>query len=138
MGRRRMVLPFLFLIPLYPLIFIYFVKDFLGLALVVFMMAVGNAFTMPGFQSLLADMVPKERRGRVTSAVGGGNFFIDVRNTGMGGGMLLFIPMAVAQVTGGFLYEADPTLPFYLMSIGMAVVAVWAFFMVKDPKDIYA
>ena len=137
-GRRKILLPFLFLIPFYPLIFLYFVRDFVGLALLVFMMAVGNAFLMPGFQSLLADMVPKNRRGRVTSAVGGGNFFIDVRNTGMGGGMLLFIPMAVAQVLGGLLYEVNPTFPFYLMSAGMAVVAIWAFFRVKDPKDLYA
>jgi MFS family permease len=137
-GRRRLLIPFMFLVPLYPLMFIYFVKDFTGLALMVFMMAVGNAFLMPGFQSLLADAVPKERRGRVTSAVGGGNFFIDVRNTGMGGGMLLFVPVAVAQILGGVLYESDPTLPFYLMSMGMAIVAFWAFFKVKDPKDLYA
>jgi len=136
-GKRRLLIPFMFLVPLYPLMFIYFVKDFAGLAVMVFMMAVGNAFLMPGFQSLLADAVPKDRRGRVTSAVGGGNFFIDVRNTGMGGGMLLFVPMAVAQILGGVLYESDPTLPFYIMSAGMAIVAVWAFFKVKDPKDVY-
>ena len=93
---------------------------------------------MPGFQSLLADAVPKDRRGRVTSAVGGGNFFIDIRNTGMGGGMLLFLPMAIAQILGGVLYESDPTLPFYIMSVGMAIVAMWAYFKVRDPKDLYA
>jgi MFS family permease len=136
-GRRKLLIPFMVLVPLYPLMFIYLVKDFTGLALMVFLMAVGNAFLMPGFQSLLADAVPKDRRGRVTSAVGGGNFFIDIRNTGMGGGMLLFIPMAIAQILGGILYESTPTLPFYLMSVGMAVVAVWAYFKVKDPKDIY-
>jgi MFS family permease len=137
-GRRKLLIPFMFLVPLYPLIFIYIVKDFTGLALMVFLMAVGNAFLMPGFQSLLADAVPKDRRGRVTSAVGGGNFFIDVRNTGMGGGMLLFIPMAIAQILGGFLYESEPALPFYIMSAGMTIVAMWAYFKVKDPKDLYA
>ena len=136
-GRRRLLIPFMFLVPLYPLIFIYLIKDFTSLALMVFIMAIGNAFLMPGFQSLLADSVPKERRGRVTSAIGGGNFFIDVRNTGMGGGMLLFVPMAIAQILGGVLYETDPTLPFYMMSIGMAIVAVWAFVKVKDPKELY-
>jgi MFS family permease len=137
-GRRRLLIPFMFIVPLYPLIFIYLVKDFTSLALIVFFMAVGNAFLMPGFQSLLADAVPKDRRGRVTSAVGGGNFFIDVRNTGMGGGMLLFVPIAVAQILGGFLYEVEPTLPFYIMSAGMFIVALWAYFKIKDPKDLYA
>jgi len=137
-GRRRLLIPFMLVVPLYPLLFIYFVKDFVGLATMVFLMAVGNAFLMPGFQSLLADAVPKDRRGRVTSAVGGGNFFIDVRNTGMGGGMLLFVPMAVAQLLGGFLYEVEPTLPFYVMSAGMAVVAAWAYLKIRDPKELYA
>jgi MFS family permease len=137
-GRRKLLIPFMFLVPLYPLIFIRLVKDFTGLAIMVFLMAVGNAFLMPGFQSLLADAVPRDRRGRVTSAVGGGNFFIDVRNTGMGGGMLLFIPMALAQILGGFLYEREPALPFYIMSAGMIIVAAWAYFKVKDPKDLYA
>lgn len=137
-GRRKLLLPFMALTPLYPLFFIYFVKDFVGLALLVFTMAIGNSFLMPGFQSLLADSVPRERRGRVTSAIGGGNFFIDIRNTGMGGGMLLFLPMALAQITGGLLYQSDPTLPFYAMSMGMILVTLWAFLKVKDPKDLYA
>ena len=137
-GRRRLLLPFMFVVPLYPIIFINFVKDFTGLALLVFCMALGNAFLMPGFQSLLADVVPRERRGRVTSAVGGGNFFIDVRNTGMGGGMLLFVPMAIAQLLGGVLYEVNSTLPFYIMSFGMFIVALWAYLKIVDPKEIYA
>lgn len=137
-GRRKLLTPLIFLVPLYPLIFIYLVRDFTGLALMVFVMAVGNAFLMPGFQSLLADAVPKERRGRVTSAVGGGSFFIDVRNTGMGGGMLLFAPMAVAQILGGLLYESKPVLPFYIMSVGMVIVAAWSFFKLKDPEKLYA
>ncbi|MGQ9680627.1 MAG: MFS transporter [Candidatus Bathyarchaeia archaeon] len=137
-GRRKLLTPFIFLVPLYPLIFIYLVRGFTGLALMVFVMAVGNAFLMPGFQSLLADAVPKERRGRVTSAVGGGSFFIDVRNTGMGGGMLLFAPMAIAQILGGLLYESKPVLPFYIMSVGMVIVAAWSFFKLKDPEKLYA
>lgn len=137
-GRRRLLIPFMLVVPLYPLLFIYVVKDFTGLALMVFLMAVGNAFLMPGFQSLLADAVPKDRRGRVTSAVGGGNFFIDVRNTGMGGGMLLFLPMSVAQLLGGVLYEMKPTFPFYVMSAGMAIVAAWAYLKIRDPEELYA
>jgi MFS family permease len=100
-------------------------------------MAVGNAFLMPGFQSLLADNTPRERRGRVTSAVGGGNFFIDVRGTGMGGGMLLFISSALAQLLGGVFYEMEPTLPFYIMAVGMALTTIWAYLKVKDPKELY-
>lgn len=134
-GRRRLLIPMMCLVPVFPLAFL-FVKDYVGLALLVVFMSVANAFLRPGFQSLLADYTPRERRGRVTSAVGGGNFFVDIRGTGYGGGMLLFIPAAVAQTLGGVLYEANPTIPFMVMSAGMVIVIVWAFLRVKEPVKI--
>ena len=129
-GRRRLLIPMMCLVPVFPLAFL-FVKDYVGLALLVVLMSVANAFLRPGFQSLLANYTPRERRGRVTSAVGWGNFFVDIRGTGYGGGMLLFIPAAVAQTLGGVLYEANPTIPFMVMSAGMVIV--WAFLRVKEP-----
>lgn len=135
-GRRKLIIPFMALTPFYPLVFLM-IKDFNQLALLVVAMAIGNAFLMPGFQSLLADNTPREWRGRVTSAVGGGNFFIDVRGTGMGGGMLLFVPSALAQILGGVFYEMDPALPFNVMAVGMALTTIWAFLKIKDPKELY-
>lgn len=135
-GRRKLLLPFMALTPMYPLVFL-FIKNFSQLAILVVFMAIGNSFLMPGFQSLLADNTPRERRGRVTSAVGGGNFFIDVRNTGMGGGMLLFLPSAVSQAMSGLLYEFNPVAPFLAMSAGMAFVTIWAYVKVKDPKELF-
>ena len=131
-GRRRLLIPMMCLVPVFPLAFL-FIKDYVGLALLVVLMSIANAFLRPGFQSLLADYTPRERRGRVTSAVGGGNFFVDIRGTGYGGGMLLFIPAAVAQTLGGVLYEANPMIPFMVMSAGMVIVIIWAFLRVKEP-----
>jgi hypothetical protein len=54
----------------------------------------------------------------------------DLRGTGYGGGMFLFIPAAVAQTLGGVLYEANPTIPFMVMSAGMVIV--WAFLRVRE------
>jgi MFS family permease len=136
-GRRRLLIPMMCLVPVFPLAFL-FIKDYVGLAVLVVFMSISNAFLRPGFQSLLADYTPRERRGRVTSAVGGGNFFVDIRGTGFGGGMLLFIPAAVAQTLGGVLYEANPTIPFMVMSAGMVIVIIWAFLRVKEPVKMEA
>jgi len=136
-GRRRLLIPMMCLVPVFPLAFL-FIKDYVGLAVLVVFMSISNAFLRPGFQSLLADYTPRERRGRVTSAVGGGNFFVDIRGTGYGGGMLLFIPAAVAQTLGGVLYEANPTIPFMVMSAGMVIVIIWAFLRVKEPVKMEA
>ena len=55
----------------------------------------------------------------------------DLRGTWYGGVMLLFIPAAVTQTLGGVLYEANPSIPFMVMSAGMVIVG--AFLRVKEP-----
>ena len=135
LGRRRLLIPMMCLVPFFPIAFL-FVRDYISLAILVIVMSMSNAFLRPGFQSLLADYTPRDRRGRVTSAVGGGNFFVDIRGTGFGGGMLLFIPAAVAQSLGGVLYEVNPVIPFIVMAAGMVIVTVWAYYRVKDPRSI--
>ena len=62
---------------------------------------------------------------------------MDIRGTGLGGGMLLFIPSSVALSLGGVIYEIGPTIPFMIMSAGMAIVTFWAFLRVRDPDTLY-
>jgi len=135
-GRRRFLIPFTFIVPLFPLAFIFLIKDWWGLAGLAIVMAFTNAFLMSGFQSLLSDWTPRERRGRVTSTVGTGSFYVDIRGTQGGGGMLLFIPLSIGQALGGILYMQSPTYPFIVCSFGMAFVAIWAYLKVRDPKEI--
>lgn len=89
---------------------------------------------MPGFQSLVADYTPRGYRGRVTSAIGGGQFFVDIRGARMGGGMLLFIPASLALYLGGVLYSLSSQLPFQVMSIGMGLAAIWAILQIREPE----
>lgn len=135
LGRKKLLVGLMALTPIFPIAFL-FIKDYYTLVVLVVAVAVCNAFLMPGFQSLLADYTPRERRGRVTSAVGSGNFFIDIRGTMWGGGMLLFIPLAVGQTLGGIIYEANPSYPFILMSAGLVPIILWAYYKVKDPRTI--
>ncbi len=134
-GRRKLLIPAMCIMPFFPIVFL-FIRDYITLAILVICISIANAFLRPGFQSLLADYTPRNRRGRVTSAVGSGNFFIDIRGTGYGGGMLLFIPAAIAQTLGGNLYEINPTIPFIVTAIGGILVTAWAYKKVKDPRDI--
>jgi MFS family permease len=135
LGRKKLLVALMTITPIFPIAFL-FIKDYWVLVIMVVAVAVCNAFLMPGFQSLLADYTPRERRGRVTSAVGSGNFFIDIRGTMWGGGMLLFIPLAVGQTLGGLLYETNPTYPFILMSAGLIPIIIWARLKIKDPRTI--
>jgi len=46
------------------------------------------------------------------------------------------VPATVAQTLGGVLYEANPTIPFMVMSAGMVIV--WAFLRVREPVKMEA
>jgi MFS family permease len=135
LGRKKLLVALMAVTPIFPIAFL-FIKDYYALVALVVAVAVCNAFLMPGFQSLLADFTPRNRRGRVTSAVGSGNFFVDIRGTMWGGGMLLFVPLAIGQTLGGILYEYNPTVPFIIMSVGLIPIIIWAYFKVKDPRTI--
>ncbi len=135
LGRKKLLVAMMAVTPIFPIAFL-FIKDYYTLVALVVAVAVCNSFLMPGFQSLLADYTPRNRRGRVTSAVGSGNFFVDIRGTMWGGGMLLFIPLAIGQTLGGVFYEYNPTVPFIIMAAGLIPIIIWAYFRVKDPKSI--
>jgi MFS family permease len=134
-GRKKLLVGMMAITPIFPIAFL-FIRDYYTLVALVVAVAVCNAFLMPGFQSLLADYTPRNRRGRVTSAVGSGNFFIDIRGTMWGGGMLLFVPLAIGQTLGGILYEYNPVIPFVIMSAGLIPIIIWAYLKVKDPRTI--
>ncbi|MEM2440320.1 MAG: MFS transporter [Candidatus Bathyarchaeia archaeon] len=71
------------------------------------------------YQSLFADLVPQEHRGKVTGSM---NFFT-------------YIAMAVGGAIGGFLYEkVTPQLPFFLVIILAVSSIVLITFFVHEPK----
>jgi MFS family permease len=134
-GRRKFLIPAMCVIPFIPLIFIS-VSNWEGLAAMVILMAIMNAFLVSGFQSLLSDWCPRDKRGRVTSTIGSGSFVMNIRATTGNGGMLTLIPAAIGQALGGTMYMQNPSLPFLVTSVGMVIVVVWAYFKLKDPRVI--
>lgn len=134
-GRRKLIIPMMLLTPLLPLWFI-FARGFMDLVILTMVMATANAFLMPGFQSLVADYTPRKRRGRVLAAIGGGRFFVDIRMTRVGGGVLLFIPATIAAYFGGTLYETSIILPFLALAAGMVLATIWAIIRMRDPETL--
>ena len=72
---------------------------------------------MPAYSALLADLIPKEKRGRIMGTIVTMN-------------ILATVP---ASAFGGFLYGASPVYPFLLtMTLG-ATVSLIILFAVKEP-----
>ncbi len=74
---------------------------------------------MPAYNALLADLIPKEKRGRIMGTIVTMN-------------ILATVP---ASTFGGFLYGLYPTYPFILaLALGVTVSLI-ILFAVREPKS---
>jgi len=91
----------------FPQLFIYYI-----------VFGIGGCLIMPAYSALLADLIPKEKRGRIMGTIVTMN-------------ILATVP---ASAFGGFLYTASPVYPFLLtMTLG-ATVSLIILFAVKEPR----
>ncbi len=136
-GRTRFILVSMFLctatIPLF--VFAQTLTQVIAIRSVV---AITMAFFGPACGALLADIIPRDIRGRVMAAIGRGSVRIGAATGGTGGpgiGFLTIIPLALASLAGGFLYEAHNALPWAFLLAALALAFVLAALFVRDPKN---
>ncbi|UCH31294.1 MAG: MFS transporter [Candidatus Bathyarchaeota archaeon] len=116
-GRKRSILSAYFLFIPTTLLFLS-ARSFPQLAIVYLIFGIGGCLIMPAYNALLADLIPKEKRGRIMGTIVTMN-------------ILATVP---ASAFGGFLYGASPVYPFiFTMILGIAVSLVFLF-SVKEPK----
>jgi MFS family permease len=99
-------------------------------------LAVAFAIGIPSCSALMADIVPRDIRGRVMAALGQGGILIGTAG-GVGGpgvGFVTIVPLMIASLAGGYLYAWHPASPWMVAAIatGMAIVliALW----IRDPE----
>ena len=131
-GSRRVLTLALFASSI-PLLLFPFSKGIWDVALIVVLGSIVSAFLIAGAPAYMAESVPPHMRGRVMAAIGQGSLFINMRGGGGGGpglGAVLTIPAIMGSLLGGFIYQASPRLPWFLMGAAMLVSAsICAFFM---------
>ncbi|UCG45427.1 MAG: MFS transporter [Candidatus Bathyarchaeota archaeon] len=93
-------------------------RSFVQLLLVFIMFGVGGCLIGPAYSALQADMIPKEKRGRIMGTIGTLN-------------VLATVP---ASALAGLLYDLGPAYPFaFSLSLGI-VVSLIVLFAVKEPE----
>ena len=106
---------------------------FIQTAAVYIIMVIGNAFLWIASSVLLADAIPRNIRGRVMAAMGQG-MGVGISGGGYSRGFLLFIPATIGSFLGGYIYDFDPAMPWFILSVflllGIALTAV----LVKEPE----
>jgi len=91
-----------------------------------------NSFMNPAFQSLFADMTPREQRGRVLSSIGGGGIWL--MRGAWGSGVLGMTMQTMGTFLSGYLYKYDNSLPWIILAAALAVIGVLFILLVIEPE----
>jgi len=118
-----------------PVLAFPFSGGLLGIVLVFIPISIANAFLMPLAGALMADLVPRERRGMVMATMGRGMLMTNTRGESGGGpgmGFILCLPVIVGSLLGGYIYNANPTYPWLLLGSALVVNATLAAYFLKS------
>ncbi len=116
-GRKKSIILAYLLFTPSSVLFI-FCGSFAQLLIIYMIFAIGGSLIMPAYNALLADMIPREKRGRILGTIVTLN-------------ILATVP---ASALGGFLYDVDPAYPFFFAIILGTIVSLTILFAVKEPK----
>jgi MFS family permease len=98
--------------------------------------AVANAFFLTACAALMADMVPRDIRGRVMAAIGRGAVMLAPASGGTGGpgvGFVVTIPLMLSSLLGGYLYDYNPVFPWFFVSAATAISIALSVLFIRDP-----
>jgi len=117
-GRKRaLVLAYLLWIPS-TWYFVFFCRSFLELLVIMVVFSLGGALFGPAHQALVADLTPRDMRGRVMGAIGNLNI----------------VAAAAASAVAGFLYDMDPRCPF-ITCIGLSLLTLSLILLfIREPE----
>lgn len=136
-GRTRSLLLALILslvsVPLF-----VFVQGFAAVLAIRIVAAAAFTLAIPACTALMADIVPREMRGRVMALVGQGGIMLGPAGGGTGGpamGFLVIVPLMLASLLGGYLYALNPAYPWYFVLVATVAMIVVTGLFVRDPRD---
>ncbi len=114
--KKAVILSYVIFMP--SSVFFIVSRNFVQLLLVFILFAVGGCLIMPAYNALLADMIPRKKRGRIMGTIGTLN-------------VMATIP---ASALAGVLYGLDPAYPFAFTIVLGVIVSLIVFLAVKEPE----
>jgi MFS family permease len=132
-GKRKVIIVALTL-SLFPVFFFTYCRTFIQTLIALALITAVSMFLNPACQALVADIVPKERRGRIGAAFGRGS--IGIRVTVVTAGFVPAIFSMLGSLIGGFIYAFNSTYPWLLLSITLFISLIITIFFVKEPEKV--
>ena len=138
-GSKKMILVGLGLASIIPIIFIrlhYYVGGLLGVVITLCTVALINDILMPAFATIISNLIPRSRRGRLFSILGERGVSISIGQF-WGGGFLLFPFAALGVFIGGQVYLMDPNLPYLITTVTMVLGLILVYLFLEEPREAY-
>lgn len=139
-GPKRMILVGLASASIIPLAFIslhYHIGSLLGVVITLCAVAVINDILMPAFATIISNLIPRSRRGRLFSILGERGVSLSIGQF-WGGGFLLFPFAALGVFIGGQVYLMDPALPYMITAVTMVFGLILVYLFLEEPKEAYS
>ena len=130
-GPRKMILGTALIPPIATFLF-PFCTSFLQIVAVILFLTIYNCVSSPAYSTLLVGHIPSDRRGRVFSLMGQGAA-VTYGGVNMGA-VLLFIPGTIGAAIGGYIYDMNNMLPWFILSAALVGCAIFAAKFIKDPE----
>jgi MFS family permease len=117
-----------------PILTFPFLRGFWSILISFTLISVANAFLIPAANSLMVELVPRERRGMAMAILGRGWLHTNIKEKiggGPGMGFILTLPIVVGSLMSGYIYDMFPSAPWLLLGSALMVNAVIAVFYLR-------
>ncbi len=132
-GSRRIILFSIALAPICVLLFLN-MSSFWGAAFALILLSVSNTMVIPSFASIIADMIQRDRRGRIYALIGEQGIQVSTSRA-PSGGFLLVVPASLGSFLGGYLYTVDRTIPFIALIAALFICLFITYRFIREPEE---
>lgn len=109
-----------------------YITGFTSATLVYILLVLANAFIWISSGVYLANVIPRNIRGRIMAGLGQG-IPLGISGGGYAQGFVLFIPNVLGSLVSGYIYEVNPMYPWYINAITLLACLALTVSMVKEP-----
>jgi MFS family permease len=135
-GKRNILITGLSIL-LFPVVLFAYCSTFLEVLAVFVIISIANSFLLPACSAFVADIVPRQWRGRVMGLMGRGALHVWSSGYAWGGslstGFLLSIPAMIGSFVGGYIYSLNPSYPWILLSTSIIASLVLTVILLREP-----
>jgi len=131
---KRFVAGFALIFGAIPVYLFLYATSFWQVATLGALMTLPNTFLNPSFQAMFTDMVPREKRGRMIAALGGGGVWL--MGGAWGTGVIAMLSITAGSLLSGYVYRLNSMLPWMVLSASLVLLGILFLTQIKESDKV--